>query len=312
MAQKEAVKAVIVILVGPIGSRNRFEHVVDTVQSVKHYASPDSRILIQDNSAPLHLGERLQKQFPDLLVSRAPKNYGLYGGLYKSESLAFQYIYDHFDPKVVIMMDSDALFTGHGLEDDAIAFLEKHPNVGLMGNYLKEGEGIDWPARKTRAQIGLMGWLRNRKRYVLLKQLVEQARAYGWKDGQHVLGGIAIYNPKLIEKMVAQNLLNREELRQAFLQVDHIYGLLCAACGMEMAFFNIPQNPFAVVWRGMPVSPHAVVAQKIKAFHSTRSWKDDSRDWNEDQIREFFAQQRALDAAAQSALLNDLAPAAGV
>jgi hypothetical protein len=116
----------------------------------------------------------------------------------------------------------------------------------------------------------------------------------------------------LIEKMVERKLLNREELRRAFLQVDHIYGLLCAACGMEMAFFNIPQHPFAVVWRGMPVSPEAVVAQGIKAFHSTRSWKDNKRDWNEDQIREFFANQRLIDASVRSALLNDLAPAAGV
>jgi hypothetical protein len=309
MIQRETVKAVIVILVGPIGSRNRFEHVVDTVQSVKHYASPDSRILIQDNSAPLHLGKKLQDLFPDIAVSRAPQNYGLYGGLYKSESLAFQYIHDHYDPKVVIMMDSDALFTAHGLEDDAIAFLEKRPNVGLMGNYLTEGEGIDWPSRKIRAQIGALGWARDRERHTLLKRLVERARGYGWKDGQHILGGIAIYNPKLIDKMVAGNLLNREELRRAFLQVDHIYGLLCAACGMEMAFFNIPQHPFAVVWRGMPVSPGAIIAQGIKAFHSTRAWKDDERDWNEDQIREFFAQQRTADAAAQSAVL---APAAGV
>ncbi len=312
MAQKEAVKAVIIILVGPIGSRNRFEHVVDTVESVKHYASPDSRILIQDNSAPLHLGERLQKQFPGLLVSRAPKNYGLYGGLYKSQSLAFQYVYDHFDPKVVVMMDTDALFTGHGLEDEAIAYFEQHPNAGLAGNHLTEGEGIDWPAKKIRAQTGAIGWLRDRERHALLNQLVDRARATGWKDGQHILGGTAIYNPRLIEKMVMQTLLKREELGRTFLQIDHINSLLCAACGMKIGFFNIPQASLAVVWRGMPVSPQAVLDQGIKAFHSTRSWKDTERSWNEDQIREFFARQRALESAEQSKQLVEPAPAAGV
>jgi hypothetical protein len=290
--QKQTAKAVIIILVGPLGSRNRYAHVVDTVQSVKHYASPDSRILIQDNSSPLNLGKRLQEQFPDLLVSRAPKNYGLYGGLYKSESFAFQYIHDNIDCKAVIMMDSDALFTGHGLEDAAISFFEQKPNVGLIGNYLTAGEGIEWAAQKLTQQIGPGGWVRDRERYTLLRQLVQKARGRGWKDGQHVLGGIAIYNAKLVEKMAMLNLLGREPLRRAFLQVDHIFGLLCAACGMDMAFFNIPSHPFAVVWRGMPIAPDQIVAQGVKAFHSTRSWKDAEREWNEDQIREYFATLR--------------------
>lgn len=294
MAEKRTAKAVIIILVGPLGSRNKYEHMADTIQSVKHYASPDSLILIQDNSSPLNLGKRLQEQFPDVLVSRAPKNYGLYGGLYKSESLAFKYIHEHINCKLAIMMDTDALFTAHGLEDAAISFFEQHPNVGLMGNYLTEGEGIEWAAKKLTQQIGPGGWVRDRERYTLLRQLVQKARGGGWKDGQHVLGGIALYNPALIDKMATLNLLDREPLRRAFLQVDHIYGLLCAACGMDMAFFNVPAHPFAVVWRGMPMSPDEVVAKGVKAFHSTRSWKDAEREWNEDQIREFFAARRKV------------------
>ncbi len=293
MSQKEKVKAVIVILVGPLGSRNKYDHVVDTVQSVKHYADENSRILIQDNSAPLNLGKRLQAQFPDLLVSRAPQNYGLYGGLYKSESFAFQYIHEHFEPEVVVMMDSDALFTESGLEDLASAYFQQHPNVGLMGNYLTDGEGIEWAAQKLKSQLSPLGMLRDKERHDLLHQLTQKAYRSGWKDGQHILGGIALYNPKLVEKMVAASLLNREPLRRAFLQVDHIYGLLCAACGMEMATFNIPTHPFAVVWRGMPVSPKEIVSRGVKAFHSTRSWKDAEREWDEDQIRAFFAERRA-------------------
>lgn len=295
MTKKETIKAAIVILVGPLGSRNRYEHVVDTVQSVKHYASPESRIIIQDNSSPLSLGKRLQKEFPDLLISRAPRNYGLYGGLYKSESLAFKYIHDNFDPEVIIMMDSDALFTGYGLEDDAIAYLAKNPNVGVMGNYLTEGEGIEWPAQKLRYQTGIFGWLRDRERHNLFKDLADKARARGWVEGQHILGGIAIYNPKLIAKLVELNLLDREPLRRAFWQVDHIFSLLCVAAGMDMARFHMPEQPFGVVWRGMPVSPYEIVYHGVKAFHSTRSWKDGQRSWNEDEIRAFFAERRNAD-----------------
>jgi hypothetical protein len=292
MTEKNKVKAVIVILVGPLGSRNKYEHIVDTVQSVIHYASPESRILIQDNSAPLNLGARLQAQFPQLSISRAPQNYGLFGGLYKSVSLAFQLINEQFDPEVVIIMDTDALFTDYGLEDTAIAYFKRSPEVGLMGNYLSQGAGIAWAAEKLGRQLNLLGWLRDRERYRLLHELAHRAHGNGWRDGQHVLGGVAIYNPNLIRKMGEFNYLNREPLRRTFLQVDHIFGLLCAACGMDMAHFHIPQNPFAVVWRGMPISPTDILTHGVKAFHSTRSWKDAEREWDEDQIREFFALQR--------------------
>lgn len=304
MIAKEKVKAVVVILVGPLGSRNKYEHIVDTVQSVKYYASPNTKILIQDNSAPLNLGKRLQTQFPDLLVVRAPENYGLYGGLYKSESFAFQYINEHLDPEVVVMMDSDAIFTASGLEDLAADYFRQHPKVGLVGNHLTEGEGIDWAAKKLQSQLSVVGLLRDKERHDFLHSLTEKAYRTGWKDGQHILGGIALYNPVLIEKMVASSLLNREPLRRTFLQVDHIYGLLCAACGMEMGFFNIPSHPFAVVWRGMPVSPKDVVKLGIKAFHSTRNWKDAEGEWNEDQIRQFFAARRTDRANTQDELVN--------
>lgn len=306
MTKKETIKAAIVILVGPLGSRNKFEHVVDTVQSVKHYASPDSRIIIQDNSSPLNLGKRLQKEFPDLLISRAPRNYGLYGGLYKSESLAFKYIHDQLNPEVIIMMDSDALFTGYGLEDDALAFFAKNPNVGVMGNYLTDGEGIKWPAQKLRYQTGIFGWLRDRERHDLMKDLADKARARGWVDGTHILGGIAIYNPALIDKLVDLNLLDREPLRRAFWQVDHLFSLLCVASGMDMARFHMPDQPFGVVWRGMPVSPHEIVYHRVKAFHSTRAWKDGQRVWNEDDIRAFFAARRSVEVITpQPSLVNE-------
>ncbi|MBK8020904.1 MAG: hypothetical protein IPK19_05610 [Chloroflexi bacterium] len=43
-------------------------------------------------------------------------------------------------------MDTDALITGPGLEDDAIDCFAAHPNVGEMGTYLYEGTGSSGPA----------------------------------------------------------------------------------------------------------------------------------------------------------------------
>lgn len=293
MAQREKVKGVIVVLLGPIGARYSFADVVDTVESIRTYASPTSRIIIQDHSSPFELGKRIKAQFPDVIIVRAPKNYGPYGGLYQPESLSILYIHEHLDPDVVIFMDTDALFTNHGLEDAAIAYFKDHPNVGLMGNFLREGEGIAWPIEKMHKQMGWLGKVRDPERHKVLNDLVKKAHANGWRDGEHIQGGMRIYNATLIPKMIAANMIDRAPIRRLFLANDHIYGLICAACGMEMAHFQAPDYPFAVVWVGMPMSPQAIVEQGVAAFHSTRSWKDAEYAWNEDQIRAFFAAHRA-------------------
>jgi lipopolysaccharide/colanic/teichoic acid biosynthesis glycosyltransferase len=293
MAQREKVKGVIVVLLGPIGARYNFADVVDTVESIRAYASPESRIIIQDHSSPFELGKRIKAQFRDVIIVRAPKNYGLYGGLYQPESLSFLYIHQHLDPAVVIFMDTDAMFTNHGLEDAAIAYFKEHPTVGLMGNFLREGEGIEWPVQKLHKQLGWLGKLRDPERHRVLSDLVKKAHGHGWKDGEHIQGGMRIYNATLIPKMIAANMIDRAPIRRLFLANDHIYGLLCAACGMEMAHFQAPEYPFAVVWVGMPMSPQAIVEQGVAAFHSTRSWKDAEYVWNEEQIRAYFAAHRA-------------------
>ena len=71
------------------------------------------------------------------------------------------------------------------------------------------------------------------------------------------------------------------------------------ASGMDMARFHMPDQPFGVVWRGMPVSPHEIVYHRVKAFHSTRAWKDGQRAWNEDDIRAFFAARREIEVVNQ-------------
>src|SRR5678815_5364545 len=116
---------------------------VDTVSSVVHYATPDRRIIIVDSFSPLHYADRLQEIFPELLVLRMPQNYGYFGGLYKAESIALLHAHSTFDFQIAVKMDSDALMIGHGLEDDAIRYFAEHPNVGQLGNYLVEGEGVD-------------------------------------------------------------------------------------------------------------------------------------------------------------------------
>jgi hypothetical protein len=285
---KQSVKLIVLIPVGPMGSSYQYDDIIDTLNSIIYYTTPDRRIIIQDNSFPMHLGERLKQTFPDLLVVRTPQNYGLYGGLYKAESLALIFAHTAFNFQVLVRMDIDAIITGKGLEDDALDFFKDNPKVGLLGNYLTSGEGVDWPNDQIQAQTNFLGWLRDRQRSDYLRKLVSMAKANGYKPGDHILGGACIFSAALVEKLVRQGFLLREELRRAKLQNDHIFGLLCKAAGMDMADFHSESKPMAVAWKGLPLSPQELVEKNKKLVHSTRFWKD----MNEEQVRLFFRARR--------------------
>lgn len=285
---KQKLKLVVVIPVGALSSKNRYEHMVDTIESIQHYATPEHQIVIQDNSAPMHLGDRLAREFPQLDIVRAPVNYGLFGGLYKSLSLALLHIHSSYKFDVLMKMDTDALMTGAGIEDAVLRFFSEHPGVGVMGNRLHEGDGVRYPEKTLRFESSTMGWLIDRQRCATLRLYLQQAEGNGYKVGEHVLGGTAIYHPDFIDKLISRDMLLREELRRTMLQEDHMWGLMAYAVGMKVAHFHIPDNPMAVVWKGLPAAPEDLVKANAKIVHSTRYWKQ----MNEDQIRAFFKQRR--------------------
>ncbi|MEO8391904.1 MAG: hypothetical protein ABI700_02835 [Chloroflexota bacterium] len=291
---KQPVKLVVVLTVGPLGPKLQYEHIVDTINSVLHYATPDRKMIVQDNSTEQNVGQRLREQFPELIVIRTPENYGLSGGLYKAESLAYLYAHSLFDYQVLIRMDVDALMIGAGIEDDAIARFEQNPNLGQLGTYKIGCNGeiseYSWPKQELEKEIGAAGWLQDRERCKLLRMLVARAQANGYELGEHILGGVSILNPRFIDKLVQENLLLREEIRRSVLQEDHIFSLLVKAVGMQLGEFGTPNDPLAVRWQGLPSSPEELAGRNKKMVHSTRYWQQ----MNEDAVREFFRSRREI------------------
>jgi hypothetical protein len=285
---KDRVKVVVMIPVGAVSSKNRLDHIVDSIESIRHYITPDRRIVIQDNSSPMHLGEKLLELFPEVAVIRAPSNYGLRGGLYKSESLAMLHIHAAYDFDIMIKFDTDALMLDYGLEDDAIEYFERHPNVGLLGHHLTEGEGIAWGRKRIQTETSTFGWVRDRHRCNRLGLYLQMALSNGYQVGEHALGGSYIMSRELVNRLVRGDFLMREELRRCVIAEDQLFGLLTKAVGMDIANFQIPDYPMAVVWKGMPCSPEELVRVGAKLAHSTRYWQD----MKEDEIRAFFRQRR--------------------
>jgi hypothetical protein len=285
---KQSVKLVVVMPIGPLGSRNNLDHMMDVIESIVYYTTDDRRIIIQDNSTPLNFGDRLKECYPELIVIRTPENYGLGGGLYKAESLAFMFADSMIDYQVMVRMDADALFTGFGLEDDAIAYFKEHPNAGQLGNRLESEEGTGWAREELTREMGVRGMVQDRKRAMFLRKIYNKAQDKGYQLGHHILGGVGIFNPTFVSKLVSQQLLLREEIRRSKLQEDHLFSLLCNAVGMEFHHWQVPDYPMAVAWKGLPDSPENLVAQNAKLVHSVRGW----RDMNEDQVRAFFRKRR--------------------
>ena len=275
-SMKKPIKLLVIMTVGPLDEvRYRFDDLIDTINSIVFYTTPERQIIIQDNSQQ-NIGPILEEYFPELIVIRSPQNYGICGGLYKSESMALLYAHAMFTSQVIIRMDMDALLTGWGLEDDAFTYFRQHPNVGLIGNYRVgcHGEPADftWPREELLNEVSGKGWLRDRERCVFLRDVLEQALACGYEPGEHVMGGVSIFNPVLVDRLVRANLLMCEELRRSVLQEDHIFGLLCKSVGMDLGDFSGPNDPMAVQWRGLPNSPQEVIASRKKIVHSTRFW----------------------------------------
>ncbi len=286
---KEKVKLVIVLPVGPIGSGYTLDQLSDTIESILHYTTPSRKIIIQDNSRPLNVGAKVQERFPnDVIVIRSPANYGLFGGLYKAESIAFLSAVSFFDFQLLIRMDIDALWIGYGLEDEAIAYFEEHPNTGMLGDFPHSESGYDWPRALIKRQMSFLGWLSGPKRHALLRKLVDTARSKGYKIGEHVIGGASILSPKFIQKLSDQGWLLRDEIYRMKLQEDHLFSLLCRAAGMEIGDFGAPGRPMSIAWRGLYEPPQALVDSGKKLIHSTRGYQD----IDEEQVRAFFRERR--------------------
>src|SRR3954447_16318055 len=114
---KKPVNLVVVLPVGPLGGgKYKLDDLFDTLDSIIHYTSPRRQIILQDNTEQ-DLGQWIHELYPDITVIRSPQNYGLSGGLYKAESIAFLYAQATFNFKLLVRMDMDALLIDYGLED---------------------------------------------------------------------------------------------------------------------------------------------------------------------------------------------------
>lgn len=290
---REQRKIAVILPVGPSDA----QLALDTLDSALHYTDDSRIVVVIDDTAPHeHLADRVLRLSKDIAVVPAPARApGGHGGLWVKIAAGYRWLLERYEPVVIVRLDVDALFIGHGLADRAIAEFAAQPGVGLLGSYRVGADGgrRDWSyaARQLGIETGHRG-LRYPMRRKQLRALQALARAAGYVAGEHVLGGAYIHSIRAADEIHARGWFDLPWLASSKLGEDHIMSLLTVAADFRIGDFGRPGDPLALKWRGLPAHPDELLANGKLVTHSVRYWQDLS----EAVIRRIFREARANDA----------------
>ncbi|MGI4022392.1 MAG: glycosyltransferase [Janthinobacterium lividum] len=285
------------LVVIPVGPNCKTAFVEDTINSIIHYCLCTYKIILIDDSKK-ESGTVLKNNFPEIDIITNQQQYGLLGGLYITLSHAFTYALDHYQFKVLLRMDTDALITGYNPQQEAIEMFEKNPKIGIAGFVKRGKEPKDfagnavenyWPMHQITTYAFTWKFLSKPRANLALRKLVIKALLNGYEMGANVFGGAYIVSELYLQKLREANMLPDYGIRKIYLEEDHIFGLLTKAIDFELGDLETGNLPFGVAWRGLPTSPEELHKRGKKIIHSTKVWKDMS----EAEIREFFREKRS-------------------
>jgi hypothetical protein len=196
------------------------------------------------------------------------------------------------DPPLVLRIDTDALVIAP-FEGCVRAALADRQDAGVAGSYHDAGpDGArDWgvwepalrhaagePPQRRRDRL-----LPARRRWTTARRaLFAQARANGYRWGEHSLGGACFYTPLLVGRLRERGLLaDPRAWMHTRCSDDVMMGVLCRALGLGFLELTGPDGPMSVAQGGLNDDPEAILAKGRAIVHSIR---DDPR-WSEDELR---------------------------
>lgn len=263
----------------------------DTLASVLAYCEPPRSVVVVDDAGGRHA--HLADAAREVFVVPAPAGAaGTRGGLYAKLAVGYRFALERLPFEVLLRLDADALVIGPGLARAAAARFAAEPEVGLLGAYRlgpDGGERVFTPAaRLLAAESGLRGRRRPALRRTL-RSLRALARAHGYVDGEHALGGCYLHSRAAVAALGRRGYLDLEPLRASRLGEDHLFALLTRAAGLGIGDFGGPGDPLCLRWQGLPARPEALAAAGKLVAHSVRGHDD----LDEAAIRGFFAARRS-------------------
>jgi len=283
---KEKLEAVIAV---PFCEKE-YDILVDTIKSIEFYVQEQHHIIAIDDHSPSKLDEKLRKEMPHITVLRNPRQHGGRSGLYITQAAAIKYALEHFDFKVFIKMDTDALIIGPSLVSEAICKFKLTPKAGLLGSYRfrADQQQRNWYMWKLVLLYESSLLRRLLGKPVLWRQMIKEARKVGYDLGENVLGGSYIFSADCLKEMHRRGYLDYEYekvLTQSKLGEDVIYGLFCRAAGYRICDFGMKNDPMVIALDFFPMSKEEAVLKKKSIIHSVKKGKDNE---TQDELREYF------------------------
>jgi hypothetical protein len=273
------------VFVIPVGPDCQLDFVADTIDSVRYFA-PQARIILIDDSQH-DLGVTLAERY-QIKVLKA-RVHGVSGGLFLNLSDGFREALTR-PFRILVRLDTDALIAGSDFEAKAIDLFESDPRRGSLGSYRigYDCVGIrsrQWAKWRIFTYLGIRKWTKPKEKLTVIRLLL-RARPHGYKMGESIMGGAAVYRYEAIEALETEGLLGNSEVAAIGLQEDHIFGLCLFAIGFRLDEFGNKYDdlPMGVDWKVLPASPAELIELGKSIIHSTKNYEE----MDEQAIRHVF------------------------
>lgn len=277
------------VFVIPVGPNCREDFVADTLDSIVYFA-PKARIIVVDDSQK-GMGLELSTRFA--LTNIETQVHGLFGNLYLNLSRGFEEALAR-PFRVLVRLDTDGLIAGSDFEMKAKERFQSDRRLGSLGSFRigYDRQGVrdrSWAKRQILRFLLTRSLIQPRRTATVIRLLV-RARRHGYKYGEAIMGGAAVYRSEAVQALRESGLLGRAELAATGLHEDYIFGLCLSSIGYQLGEFGDGSDdlPMGVSWIGLPASPKELMGRGKSIIHSTKSY--DGMD--EDAIRREFRSVR--------------------
>jgi hypothetical protein len=277
------------VFVIPVGPNCREDFVADTLDSIIYFA-PSARIILVDDSQT-GLGLQLATRF--VVTNIETEVHGLFGNLYLNLSRGFEEALS--EPfRILVRLDTDGLIAGSDFEAKAEVRFQSDLQLGSLGSFQigYDRRGIrdrSWAKRQI-LRFLFTHTLAQPRRALTVARLLVRARRHGYRFGEAIMGGAAVYRFEAIQALHDSGLLGRAELAATRLHEDYIFGLCLPAIGYRLGEFGdgFDDLPMGVSWVGLPASPQELMRRGKSIIHSTKSFEE----MDEEAIRQEFRSAR--------------------
>jgi|SRR5665213_1159058 len=262
------------VFVIPVGPDCQPDFVADTIESIRYFA-PLARIIVVDGSRR-DLGVKLALRY-QLTVLEASAS-GLYGSLYLNLSDGFREALTR-PFRILVRFDTDALIAGSDFEAKAIGCFDLDQYLGSLGSFRIGYDRIGirsarWAQRRTLLYLASNAFI-NPRQTLMVVRLLLRAHKQGYKLGDAIMGGVAVYRYEAVEALNNADLLGRIELAKMGLQEDYIFGLCLFSIGYHLGEFGnrFDDLPMGVDWKTLPASPKELMERGKSMIHSTKNFE---------------------------------------